>query len=333
MAVKPHNSSRSTSVVSDWSSATHHDASAPDSPPACESRAATLTEPAPDAGADRGSPKSVSSGSSVSQHQQDCDTSAPQAPPIGNPTKALFQKLPKEQYTTVPPIRCGLLSQLLGRSLPTPQTTSDDDRPGAVPVLPSVSVPVRAPLQHRPQHDIVDVESESEASDSESTILLSKSLAYVKLAEIPTSRRPVQQRRHPLPPVGQQSHTSSLADTSRFTVPSILPPPTTKNNGDCPTEALPQSPSTVRRGIIERELPPSWRQMLLHHRHLGRPPSRTVAPPKTPFSDVVEGVMHAAADPRDACDPATTQDQMGVRKRAALARWAWWADDYHSRGW
>ena len=248
----------------------------------------------------------------------------------------VFSKLPKERYTGVHPVRRGLLSQLFDRSLPAPQIASYDDHSRGVPVPPSASVPVNDPLDHRRQHGIgkdLESESESEASDPENAVLLPKSLAYLKLAEIAKSSRVVQQRRRPLPPVAQQSHASPLAGGPGFTAPLVLPPPTVSKGDDCPAEGLPQSPGTIRRGIIEKELSHSWRHMLLHHRHLGRPPSRTVAPPKTPFSDVIEGISRAADDRREGCDPATAQDQMSTRKRAALARWAWWADEYHYRGW
>ncbi|KAI1787850.1 hypothetical protein LXA43DRAFT_1097857 [Ganoderma leucocontextum] len=321
-AVGLHGSSCSTSVVSNWPNTSGHDASVPPSPISRESRTAVLAESMVDAQASgHADPKRVSSCSSESRQPQDCDV-APSPPlPGGSVTEAqdatssLFQKLPKEQYSTAPPVRRSLLSQLFDRSQPSPHSVSAHDHPRLAPGL--ASVPVEAFIERRTgglqshvaQRDVVeDVDSDSEASDPENAILISHSLANMKLAELARNNRQVQQRRRPLPPTfAQRSHTPYLADISHSTQLSV-PLPT--NNVDPPAEALPQSPKTVRAGIIERELPVPWRRMLLHHRSLGRPPRRsTVTPPKSPLSNPVTSTTSAATDPQD------------TASRAATARW------------
>ena len=252
--------------------------------------------------------------------------------------KPLFRKLPKEQYSATPLVKCSLLSQLFQHPQPSPHTVSADTQPHLVPsqASPACKPPVEKMLGDLQsivsrRDTAEDVDDDSEASDPENAIQISESLANAKLAEIARNSRPIQQRRRPLPPISaQQPRSSSPSDAPPSVQPSILVPLST---ADPPLEALPQSPKTVRRGIIERELSSSWRRMLLHHRSLGRPPRHTVAPAKSPF---ITPRTSAPADPLETVDLALGQvhvDEDAHRRWAATVCRHMWQDDYHSRGW
>ena len=253
--------------------------------------------------------------------------------PVPPPTPALFQKLPKERYSAARAVRCGVLSQLFQQPPQSSLAVSSPPQFHPVPPLPSFpKLPTeKSPGEIEPhvsqQEAVEGSDSDDDSSDPNNAILISKSLAYMKLAEIARISEPMRQRRHrPLPPAStEQSH--DLSDVSCYTYPSL-------NIAEPPVEALPQSPKTVRRGFMERELSPSWRRMILHQRSLGRPPSHTVAPPKSPF--VVSRQTTAPAGPIVTVDPVPAQvnvNQDADREWTAMIRRHFWRDDFHHRGW
>ena len=249
-----------------------------------------------------------------------------------------FQKLPKEQYSITRPANRSLLSQLFQPPQPSPHTISAGLQPHLVPS--QASFACKPPIEKTPSDfqsvvplpDVAeDVDNDSKASDTENMIQISESLANVKLAEIARHSRPIQERRRPLLPVSaQQLHSSPPADAP----PSIQPPVLVHlNTADPPPEALPQSPKTVHRGIIERELSSSWHRMLLHHHSLGWLPSHTVTPPKSPF---ITPRISAPANPLETVDPASGQvhvDEDAHQRWAAMVHQHLWQDSYHYHGW